>query len=122
MRDTNAVATKIADHGLRRFVEQHARGRRSVLIEVDAPPRVIVRKGGGQMEPRAVIRPSSKGAVVDQEAIDRLTQWLENMGVKSRYLGASQAFVATATAEQLARIVRSTAIRSVAANRRVRAL
>ena len=121
MGDTNAVATKIADHGLRRFVEQHARGRRSVLIEVDAPPRVIVRRAKGQMESRDVIRPV-KGAVLDQAGIDRLTKWLEDIGVRGRYLGASQAFVAKATAEQLARIVRSTAIRAVAANRRVRAL
>ena len=100
-----AVHAKITDRVLRQFVEEHADGEKSVLIELDLPsPLVAIGKSPAlhwrRSSPRSVTVPGDR-AKAESEAIEQVRTWFNGIGLRARYLRASRAFLAKVTSDQL---------------------
>ena len=128
--NTYTVKTKIGDNGLRRFVEEHADGQESVLIEVnvEGPTIEFVTDEGLSDDGFEALRlrphvASQATGLVERETllVRQLQSWFKEIGLKARYLRSAHAFSAKATSDQLRQIVDSGQIRAVAANRKVSA-
>ena len=124
--ESNAIQTKIADGGLRRFVEEHSAGKRGVLIQLDIPAaRITIGAPGASQWRRS--GPCNIVAADDEratswESIVQLKNWFEGIGLKVKYLSSAQVFVAQVTSAQLVEIAKSNKVRSIALNREVKGL
>lgn len=120
------VHAKITDRALRQFVEEHADGEKSVLIELDLPsPLVTLGKSSPlhwrRSSPRSVAF-SGDRARAETETIEQVRTWFDGIGLRAKYLRASRTFLAKVTSDQLMQILTSNKVRSVALNHRVKAV
>ena len=117
-----AIHKKITDSALRQFVEQHADGEKSVLIELDLPsPSVTIRKSAEaswRSSPQSVTV-SGERVKAEREAVEQVKTWFSDIGLRANYLRASRIFLAKVTSEQLIQILSFKKVRSVALNRKV---
>lgn len=122
---TDLVQKKIADNKLRRFVKQHAGGQESVLIQVDVPAPMVTfdkpRQSHWQRSVPCHVTQVDEFDEKENDAIEHLKCWFQEIGLKARYLGSARAFSAKVTSDQLMQIVNSKKVLAVALNRKGKA-
>ena len=122
MTDTLALA-KITDRKLRRFVDQHGDGKESVLIHMNVRPTMVrIGPTGSSWHAPPARHIVSPDRSQEEQAVEKLKELFDQIGVKARYMNASHSFSARTTSTQLSRIVHSDKVLSVAPNRTVRHL
>ena len=122
----NPLHAKVSDGELRRFAEHQEEGEKSVMIELNMPANIVTigQRHVGGVRPSGPYRVSPPDDNWDKRKseVQKLRRWLEDIGLSVRYLGASHVFLTKVTSNQLTQIVTSNKVRSVALNRRVKAL